>query len=175
MVEDLALPEDRELLAPVGAARLAEVEEDLAAIERDHRALDRLRGLDEVVCHEAERGAHAVGQSGGRWGGGERGQREDESDDACASPQNVTDGRCTPKTPRRRSQISPSVAAASTASTIRVRRLSEPRAPRSSASSARPAAAPSRAERNRAMRSASASPSPASSWKGTVGCSSADT
>ncbi len=139
--------EDRELLADLRAARRAEVEVDRLALHGDDHPLGRLERLGEVVGHEGEGGARLVGEPRVRDAGG--GQDEDERDGGARGPraQNVTDGWWTPKTPRSRSQISPSVTAASTASTMRGRRLSRPRAAVSSASSARRAASRSRAAR----------------------------
>jgi len=46
--EGRALAKDRVLLADLRAARGADVEEDLVAVEGDDDALDRLEGLDEL-------------------------------------------------------------------------------------------------------------------------------
>src|SRR5712692_1079641 len=169
------LAEDRELLADLRAARRAEVEVDRFALHGDDHPLDRLERPGEVVGHEHERGAGAVGEPRVRRAGD--GQDEDERDCGPRGPraQNVTDGWWTPKTPRSRSQISPSVTAASTASTMRGRRLSRPRAAVSSASSARRAASRSRAARYRVTFSARAPPTAGSTWKRFAGGASAVT
>src|SRR5207244_8213429 len=126
----------------------------------------------ELVGQQRERPADAVGRAGGgqsrdhgrrEQGGGERDGRH-----ARAPHQNVTEGWCAPNTARSRSQISPSVAACSTASTISGRRLARPRAPVSSASRARAARPASRVLRTRATRSASAALTPGSTEKRTA-------
>src|SRR5258706_8184865 len=165
MVEGLALPVDRQLLTDLSPRGLAEVDEDALAIHRDHGAFERLRGLDEVVTHQAERRPDAIGEPGVRARGeNEGGQHDGQGDEAGTAPQNVTDGWCTPNTARRRSQISPSVTDALTASTIRVMRFSVPRAPRSRASRLRQAASPATTARSPPRRSASALHTPASTW-----------
>src|SRR5262245_5925733 len=179
MGERRALAEDRVLLADLAAATRADVEEDLLALRRYDDALDRLEGLNEFVGHHGERRPDAIGQAGG---GGARDQNARQHRDAeharhsaGSTHQNVTEGWCTPKTARRRSQISPSVAACSTASTSKGMTLSRPRAARSRTSRARLARASSRLLRTRSTRSASAWLTPGSTAKSEAGGSSSVT
>src|SRR5262245_22776778 len=116
MGERLALAEDRILLAEHGAVGLVDVEEDLRPLHRDHHPLDRLEGPGEVGSHESERGARTVGHTGLNRMGQEHEEPDQGRENRPPALQNVTEGWCTPKTARRRSQISPSDAEASTAS-----------------------------------------------------------
>ena len=63
--ERRALAEDRVLLPHLRPTRGADVQEDLVAVERHDDALDGLEGLDELVGHQRERSADAVGETGG--------------------------------------------------------------------------------------------------------------
>src|SRR5262249_46803118 len=158
--------EDHQLLPDLSAAAFAEVEIEDVALVRRHHAFDGLSGPDEVVGHELERGRETVGHPGGGGrGADQQGQGGEQRRQRPTRHQNVTDGWCVPKTARNRSQISPSVTDASTASTSRVTTFSRPRAARSRSSRARAATAASRVLRTRATRSRSASPTPASTWK----------
>src|SRR5439155_7441155 len=160
-----ALAEDRELLPDLRAPFLAEVEVERVALLTHDEPLHRLEGPGEVLGHEGERRADAVGEPGVRDPGGGEDEGERGGARRGRPAQNVTDGSWTPKTPRSRSQISPSVTAASTASTMRGTRFSRPRAVVSSASSARCAASRPRAAPYRATFSASAAPTAGSTWK----------
>src|SRR5262249_61061677 len=144
MVEGLALAEDRQLLADLGAAALPEIEVQEVAIGRGDQALDRLRGANEIVGHQLKRRSQAIGQPRPRRRhDDEGGQRGEQRRRYQPTHQNVTDGWWVPNTARKRWQISPSVTDASTASTRRKTMFSRPRAARSRASSARAAAAAS--------------------------------
>src|SRR5438093_2280114 len=166
VAELLPLAEDGELLTDLGSPALPNVQIERAPFDADHEAFEGAEGLDEVVEHEHEGRPHSIGHPGG----GARGAREHaQHDQADGGPdpraQNVTDGLWMPNTPRRRSQISPSVTPASTAATRSGRRLSRLRAAASRPSRARPAASRSPVARARATRSASAAPTAASTWK----------
>src|SRR5262249_31484415 len=135
MIEGLALAVDGELLADLGPGFPSEVEVDEIGVDTHHEAVHGLKGLHELRRHQAEGDADAVSQPGPRRRHGpqeeEKGERQQRR---SAASQKVTDGWWTPKTRRSRSQISPRVLPASTASTISTRRLARPRAPLSSAS-----------------------------------------
>src|SRR4029453_10172751 len=135
--EGLTLAEDRVLLALHRAAAGADVEENLGPLHRDHHRLDGREGFGEVDGHHPERPPDAVGNTGRDRMGQEQEQRQQEPQRATKAPQNVTEGWWIPKTARSRSQISPSDAVASTASTSRGIRFTRPRGPVSRASSAR--------------------------------------
>src|SRR5436190_565374 len=170
VVERIALAEDDQLLPDLGAAVLTQIEVEDVALVRRHHALDGLGHPDEVVGHELERGGDPVGHPGcRRRHDDEERQRGEQRQHRPARHQNVTEGWCVPKTARNRSQISPSVTEASTASTRSVTRFSRPRAARSRASRARAAVEASRVLRTRATRSRSASPTPASTWNRLAG------
>src|SRR6059036_320266 len=154
VAELLPLAEDGELLTDLGSPALPNVQIERAPFDADHEAFEGAEGLDEVVEHEHEGRPHSIGHPGG----GARGAREHAQHDQA-------DGGWMPNTPRRRSQISPSVTPASTAATRSGRRLSRLRAAASRPSRARPAASRSPVARARATRSASAAPTAASTWK----------
>src|SRR5712692_10467855 len=144
MPELVALAEDRELLTPLRAAALAEIQIQRAPVDAHHQPLERIERLDEMLRHEPEGRSDTVRHAGDS----ARDACEHAEDDEAADrpdprAQNATEGWCTPKTPRSRSQISPSVTPTSTAMTRSGRRFS----------------------RARATRSASAGPTAASTWK----------
>src|SRR5262249_35716375 len=171
VVEGVAFAEDDQLLPDLSAAALTQIEVQDVALVRRHHTFDGLSRADEVVGHEPEGGGDTVGHAGVRgWrDDDEQGQDSGQRRQRPPRHQNITDGWCVPKTARSRSQISPSVTDASTASTSRVTTFSRPRAARSSASRARAAAPASRVLRTRATRSRSASPTPASTWNRLAG------
>src|SRR5438445_4262854 len=171
VVELLTAAEDRQLLARLRAATLPEVEVERVALDPHDEPLDRLERAHEVLGHQYEGRAHAVGESGARrsFVHQEPERYERAEDPGVRAGQNVTDGAWAPKTPRSRSQISPSVTCASTARTMQATRFWDPRAAASSASSALSASPRSRFARTRTSFSARASPTAGSTWKRLVG------
>src|SRR2546426_4783417 len=171
VVELLTAAEDRQLLARLRAATLPEIEVERVALDPHDEPLDRLERAHEVLGHQHEGRTHAVGESGARrsFVHQEPERRKRAEGPGARASQNVTDGAWTPKTPRSRSQISPSVTCASTARTMQATRFWDPRAAASSASSAPSASPRSRFARTRASFSASASPTAGSTWKRLVG------
>src|SRR5437879_2599798 len=161
MAEDVPLSEDRELLPDLDLVLRGEVQVERRVVHGDDDALARLERLHELGLHEPERGADPVGEAGP----GRRGHDpEREGHEGRAGPQNETDGWWTPNTARSRSQISPSVADAATASRISGIRLTRPRAAASRRSRARSTRSGSRAARSARRRAASASPTRGSTW-----------
>src|SRR4029453_8171368 len=138
MAKLFALSEDRELLTRLRAPLLSEVEIEGAPLEADHQPFERIERPDEVLRHEPEGRAAPVRHSGDRARSPREHAENDEGAGRSGSPAQIaTEGWWTPKTPRRRSQISPSVTPAATAVTRSGRRLARPRAAVSSASRAR--------------------------------------
>src|SRR5947208_1877306 len=157
-------------LLDLGTPRPTQIEVQYVALVPRHQPFDGLGHPDELVGHELERGGEPVGHPGcRRRHDDEERQRGEQRQHRPARHQNVTEAWCVPKTARNRSQISPSVTEASTASTRSVTRFSRPRAARSRASRARAAVEASRVLRTRATRSRSASPTPASTWNRLAG------
>src|SRR5207249_8326653 len=158
VVELLAPAEDRQLLTRLRAATLPEVEVERVALDTHDEPLDRLECAHEILGHQHEGRAHAVGESGmRRWTAHEEPERREHGEGPRETAgQNVTDGWWTPKTPRSRSQTSPSVTWASTACTMRATRFCSPRAAASSEASARRAPPRSRFARTRSRLSARA-------------------